>query len=271
MKYLYFLYISIFFLSCREVQIKQAAKNVTPILTPEELYKKITDKFDLIDSKSIAYDTVEKLNYQLVDTLLKYRESIFGLADTLNYDVIYVAKSKDKKLCLVSWDTRQGGTLIDYATVIFYKTKNEIKAQYLIDSNNNNTKIHYNDVYQLNANDQTYYLVRGFGQGSTALPWEQAVAYKIENDTILECEIFPELDESWSDNPSTPKMNSYLFVEFDLHYCEDNAERPICEFLNNNRTIRVPQTNDKGGYSNKYCELEFDGQKFEIKNSKARP
>ena len=80
------------------------------------------------------FDSLANLNNKFVKLLISYRDSVFYLPDTLDYDFIYVVKSKDKNLCIVSWDTRQGGTMIEYASMIFWKKSNGVGAKYLADS-----------------------------------------------------------------------------------------------------------------------------------------
>ncbi len=266
MKFLIYLFSILTIISCSENKNKLSAKNKKPIeLSEIDFYNKINQQFTLIDSlRKEASDTVQVLNKQLIDTLLKYKQSIFNLKDTINYNLIYVAKSKNKRMCFVSWDTRQGGTNIDYATILFYKTDKGIKANYLIDSNQNNTQIHFNDVFELTNKEKTIYLARGFGQGSTALPWEETTAISITNDTIQEENIFPSFEENKTLYPKTiSKYSNTLFIEFDTHHCEKEEPCPVCIFSKDIRTIKIPKTNDKLGHTNKFYTIKYDGTKYE--------
>lgn len=255
-------------ISCSENKNKLKDKdNVFIELKEIEFYEKLNKQFTLIDSlRYDISDTVITLNKQLVDTLLKYKQSVFNLKNTLNYDLIYVAKSKDNKMCFVSWDTRQGGTNIDYATILFYKADKEIKAKYLVDSNQNNTQIHFNEVFELIINEKVIYLARGFGQGSTALPWEETIAFSITNDTIQEENIFPDFEDRDTLYPNTLSKSNYsnsLFIEFDTHNCDKEEPCPVCIFSEDIKTIKVPKTNDKGGHTNKFYTIKYNGTKFE--------
>lgn len=272
MKFLFYLFSILTITSCSENKNKLNSNNEKPLeLSEIEFYNKINKQFTLIDSLRFDIsDTVVVLNKQLIDTLLKYKQSIFNLKDTINYNLFYVAKSKNKKMCFVSWDTRQGGTNIDFATILFYKTDKGIKAKYLIDSTQNNTQIHFNEIFELTDKEKTIYLARGFGQGSTALPWEETIAISIINDTIQEENIFPDFEDRDTLYPNTLSKSNYsnsIFIEFDTHNCDKEEPCPVCIFSKDIKTIKIPKTNDKGGHTNKFYTIKYNGTKFELKNN----
>jgi len=122
-----------------------------------DFYNAITQQFIIIDSLRLSdYDSFEKANNKLVNIINEFKTDIFDFKDSLDYDLIYLIKSSDKKLALISWDTRMGGTMIDFTTLAVYKTPEGIKIKMLLDATDENmpdTYMHYNS---LNKN----YLVR---------------------------------------------------------------------------------------------------------------
>lgn len=245
--------------------------------TEEKFYAAISSKFQVIDSLKEAgsIEDRDSLDREIVDIIISYKDHVFDLKDSSDFDLVYLAKSKDKKLCMISWDTREGGTMIDFATVLFYKTSKWIIAKYLFEPNDafggdsSNTLMHYNTISELHAGDRTIYLAQGFGQGSSALPWEEVRAIEIVNDSIIYPEIFPDYESPlvvYPEKLNNNKLTDAIMIEFDLHYCNMETWRPITQFIDSNKTLKVPKTNDRGGNSDEYFLLKFDGKKFQEVN-----
>lgn len=213
------------------------------------LYKLIVRHFNYIDSiRKIDPDLIEAENLKLQYTINSFKTDIFNLDDTSNYDLLYVVKSKDKKLCLVSWDTRMGGTMIDFATMAIFQTSNgDTISKMLIDTSDNpmgNTLMHYDDIYTLEEVDKTIYIAHGFGQGSTALPWQELRAFQIDGRQLNNPKIFPE-----------QKPN--LFVEFDAYKLNGNKV-PMILVTDSAKTISSPMLTEDEGFSGKYRKLVFN-------------
>jgi len=83
-----------------------------------EFYQTITKQFSKIDRlhQSGGYDSLENENQKVESTINRYKTQLFTFPDSLNYDLIYLTKSADRNLVLVSWDTRTGGTMIAFTT-----------------------------------------------------------------------------------------------------------------------------------------------------------
>lgn len=214
----------------------------------KQFYRALERHFDYIDSiRKIDPDLIETENIKLQQTINFYKADIFNLDDTSNYDLLYIVKSADKKLCLVSWDTRMGGTMIDFATMAIYQTSNgDTISKMLIDTSENpigNTLMHYDNLYSIKSADKIIYIAHGFGQGSTSLPWQELRAFQIDDTQLNNPKIFPE-------------QKPILFIEFDTHKL-NKEEVPMILVIDSARTISLPIPTDDEGFSGKYQRLVF--------------
>jgi hypothetical protein len=221
----------------------------------KNIYQKITKQFARIDSlqQSGGYDSLENENEKVISILNQYRTHLFNFPDTLNYDLIYLTKSADKRFVLVSWDTRTGGTLIAFTTMAIFKTPQGVVTRMLVDTSDESmpySYMHYNSVNTIKAtNGRSIYLAWGNGQGSTALPWQELRAFSIVNGQLIEPKIFPD------------KM-SKIYVEFDLHAFSEKQRVPSIKIKDCGRTIQVPIEGAKQGFSGKYKTYTFNGKNF---------
>ena len=241
-------------LSCKSHTNIKPPKN-----TKQNLYNTLNNHFHFLDSIR-HYDTADLMeteNKKVAQSIDFYKQDIINSNDTIDFDFIYVAKSIDKNFCLVSWDTRMGGTMIDFATVAIYKTNTGLLlSKRITDTTENaideNTLMHYNRIFSIETNSGKIYLGQGFGQGSTALPWQELRAFKIENNKLENPRIFP-------------KKEFRLSAEFDTHQFSKNENIPTIKVIDNGKTILLPITTDKEGFSGKYQTLFFTGTLYKIK------
>jgi hypothetical protein len=248
---------AIFFCTCSTNHIKSNPKQekVSESKTVDSsFYAIINRQFNLIDSikQTDNFEKADTLADEIVSIIEKNRDAILILPDTLNYDFLYVSKSFDKNFCLVSWDTRKGGTMIDFGTIAIYKTNSGIKSKYLYDSTSEmcDTYMHYDTIYTIKSFDnKSIYLAQGFGQGSTALPWQEIRAFGIDSDTLTCPNIF-----------SDTRAN--VFVEFDTHKFKDDELVPNIKLNDFGKTIIIPIATEEEGFSGKYETLIFNDTTF---------
>lgn len=238
--------------------------------------------YRLFSEMSSERDSLEQINIRLVDTLVSYRSVLFDFKTPVNnpdsiYLPFFITISSDKQLCIVSWDTQQGGTMIDYSSMVFFKTPGGIMYKPLIEVNNGDTTnslIYYDTTVTLQQQNRKIYLARGFGQGSSALPWENISAFEIVNNELKEPLIFPDQQtktEAYYQEFDTVNRTKNIFIEFDLQYCNDSfyTNRPVTLFANDNTVLKVPKVSTEGGNTTDYFTLEFNGERFlERKKSK---
>jgi hypothetical protein len=253
----------LFILSVMTSCIQQEAKKIT--LSPEKVYNIITPLFFQLDSL-YPYITIDgdSLNNNIADSIIRYRDAIMALPDSSGFRELLIVKSLDQRICMISWNTRQGGTNTDNRALILFKSSKGIDYRYPADTAAYaSTQIMYRDIYELHASNRVIYIARGFGRGSTALPWEQLTAWSIRNDSLIPEPIFPEM----SDTEYSYKNDSYLpalFIEFDVHHNSGPEERPVTGFADRNKKIKVPLPNDKGGWSDNFCRMGFDGERYRV-------
>ena len=225
-------------------------------------------------ARSARNDSLPIINARLLDTLVYYKDIILSLGDsTLNPDTayvpLYIARSADRKLSIVSWDTQEGGTMIDYASVAFYQAGNGVGYRRLIDTSMGdtmNSMIHYDTVVTVNNNGNPIYIARGFGQGSSSLKWEMLSAFAIENNVLTEPAIFPEFEEPapgavYAQQLSSTRFSHIIGIEFDLHYVKPDfvSTRPIAIFSDQSRSLQIPVVAEDGGNTKDYFRLQFTG------------
>jgi len=229
-------------------------ENSTASKIQNEFSIKINHQFARIDSLRFHdADSMDLENDRLEKIIEAYKVYLFDFPDTLDFDFLYVAKSADKQLILISWDTRMGGTMIEFATMAIFKTANGIKTLMIKDEESEemqNTYMHYNEIHSINCADGTkIYLAWGNGQGSTSLPWQELRAFKIRNGELFQPRIFP-------------KSSAAVSVTFDLKKFNDNERVPTIKVKDKGRKIEVPISRGDNSFPGKYRIYTFNGKTF---------
>jgi hypothetical protein len=225
-------------------------------LSPEQkqFWAEITRHFYTIDTANVSpyFDGLDSANHWLIGFLADNRTIIQSVPDSFNYDQLYIAHAMDRKLTLVSWNTRRGGTMIEFTTMAIYKTPKDLESLMLLDPEHPEqpeTFVHYNKITTLKASDgQRIYLAWGNGQGSTLLPWQEIRAFTITEKLNMPF-IFP--DHSYS-----------IDVMFDLNKVGDHKHLPVIVVSKDGRTIDVPLTDDEDRFLGNYQRYQFNGIRF---------
>ncbi len=172
--------------------------------------------------------------------------------------------SSDKRFCITSWDTRLGGTMIDYTNVVIYKTFNKTFVKQLVYGEpgfKDNSKIMFDTLFSIQNNKgQTIYITYGSGYGSTALPFSVVKAFMITDSLIENSIIFPNEIDSLAFND--PNNSGELSIEYDLHNFKGNDKVHEMKFLNGGLEIKVPIIKANGRPSNRYYSLVFNGERY---------
>lgn len=262
------LFISAYFLLYSLLSYGQSKPHLKSFESLNKFYRQIKKQFWNIDSMEeikridsvVDYDKIDSLhqiaNNNVIETIKKYKKEILQFPNTSDYDLLYIAKSSDRKFALVSWDTRFGGTMIDFASIAIFETKNNVIGKMLLDlpegedRDSPNTLMHYNLIETIISSDGTkIYLAWGNGQGSTALPWQEVRAFTIQDDNLIQPSIFP-------------KNDTYLQVAFDTHSFKEDERIPTIKIKNKGKDILVPIPNDSEGFSGRYKHYYFDGKNY---------
>lgn len=218
-------------------------------------------KFNVLDSLASFYSS----EYEYYDSLEVVNDKIFKLISSLTLDsnalhcVIsklespQVAYSSNREFILFSWDTHQGGTMIDYCTATIFKDDlgSGYQAKMLIDTtrSNQNTQTYFNQMFQLEVDNETYYLAKGSGMASSSLPWSALQCFKINNGDIID---IVNLFEN---------ISSSLIVWFDLTQFRDRDKFPYIEIKNGGNVLFVPKVNE-GVPTDSVIKYEFNGKYY---------
>jgi|GEM_PF-1872789 len=226
--------------------------------------QRIKDTRALIDSlrasedySELYSDKIDTLNDDLLNYLrdLSIDDRFQSCNVNLNYDFAFL-RSSDKHFCITSWDTRQGGTMIDYTSTVIYKTpqKTDIKTlTYGEGEHKDNTKILFDTLVTIhNQEGKPIYLAYGFGQASTSLPYRVLKAFMITDGLVEEFSLFPD-------------KTSELWIHYDLHRFRPEDEVLDVLFKDGAKRLKVPITDHENRPTHKYYNLVFDGMTYRRK------
>lgn len=212
-----------------------------------DLYRFLKQHAAALDSASkIDSDTLDSLNERLKQTIERHKAEFLSLKDTTLFDFLNVLVSSNRKLCLISWDTRMGGTMIDFTTTVIYtKADGSLIAKVLLDTtaeDTDNTPMYYDQLYSIPGKNGMNYVAVGNGQGSTALPYGEVRALRINKDQLLDAPLFP-------------GRKSFVFVEFDTHHLKGDI--PSISVSDSGRRIAIPVSDGDEGFANRYETLVY--------------
>ena len=212
------------------------------------------------------YDKIDTLNAELHRHLkLLGEEDRFQLCDVDLPEVYFhYLISTDKRFALGSWDTRMGGTMIDFSNMAFYYTPSGSKSlhlQYGDSEYMDNSKIAFDTLFTIRNNrGEPIYIAYGFGQGSTALPYRVLKAFMVTDGLRQDVAIFPkEIDSSVPDDPN---CSGEFFLEYDLHQFKEGDRVREIEFEQNGTVVKIPELKENGRPGRKFVTLIFDGQRY---------
>lgn len=206
---------------------------------------------DTDDSSSANVDPATE-SYKIFDIIQANTGIIVNDTSFALKGLVNIVTSKNRQLYVLSWNTKLGGTLIDFASVILYRSGSNVFYKRLIDSSDSyidNPKIYFNNIYSFKTNSNTLYVAQGVGQGSGLLPWQKIMAFEIMTDSLLQPPVFP-------------KSKNEIFIEFDRSHLKDPYDIPRIRINEAAKIIRVPMTTEHYGFNGKYTTLKFDGSKF---------
>lgn len=206
-------------------------------------------------------DSLNKILDGHIDVLAK--NNLFQHCDiNLKYNFYYLLSS-DKKFAICSWDTQQGGSLIDFTNTVIYKQKSETKVEKLYygeKENIENTKIMFDSIITLSTNKgDTIYLAHGSGRFGSMLPFKVLRGFKIEEGLVQDFELFPP-EESANYGEQYPR--SSLWIVYDRQ--EFKAKDAVKDFVyvDNAYKILIPIIDNRGRPTEQYYTLFFDGTKY---------
>jgi len=247
------IFIILIFSNCQNAGTKK--KDQASAGSRPEFYAKIQQHFNLIDSfQKTDIDQLSAENQKLRETIEQFKYVIADLRDSSDPRSLYIVSSGDKKLHLISWNTRMGGTMIDFTTMAVYQTQCGYTVTRTLSDSSENPPVdpimHYQGISTISTPDGPVYIAHGFGQGSTILPWEEVRAIRIDVDRLIFPRIFPD-------------AKSNLFVEFDRTNLR-SGEIPVIQISENGKIISTPVPDDHEGFTGKYQTYVFKDSVYQV-------
>ncbi len=231
---------------CEEVRAKIYAQ-----------FQKI-DRFNqtALDSSISLYDSLKPANETLKNLVVQWIEmgGFKNCALQPHSNMKYVI-SPDLGMVAISWNTYQGGTMIDYASILGYQNSiMEFKAKRFESDFQgvlSNDRILIDRIYSIkNKFKENVYFVSAIGQGSVSTPFFSMTAYKIKRE-ILEEPIFDGVSRLSVDFDYTDHQNQFLPEDF-----------IGIQFLKRGAFIRRPISEKNGIFNGRFEIYKFDGAKY---------
>jgi hypothetical protein len=188
-------------------------------------------------------DSIPKVNrniFSLIQDMAKTK----GFQDCdLNSEEVTSISSNDNKLRFISWDTKEGGTMMLFATAVVFWDGDSVRVNRLMEEQDTSIESVYEIHMIQNDRGQNLYLVKGISIGSSIDRREHLTAYAIDNG-LNPIPIFPEAQSG---------------IHLDYLISESAVEIQI---LDNGKTLLIPILDDNGSSTGKIKELHFNGSTF---------
>jgi len=241
------------------------AQSSPDIDSTSEFFSIVAQQFHLIEELRYKQKNTEQLK-EAVDSIPRlintWKSIIMDVKDTLDFNLLTITKSDDKKFCIVSWDTRLGDSKIDYASIVLYKIRDSIylqqQKQEFIKAKPENPKIRYTAIYTITSKDKKIFLAKGYGQGRTTEPWQEIKTFCIEDSSLALPNILP------------GKKNR-IFVAINSTQLKGIKKTPPLSYDSTLLRLTVPVTDKDNVFTGSYLSYHFNSKKFkEIKDLEVR-
>ncbi|UUC44448.1 hypothetical protein [Flavobacterium cerinum] len=261
-----FLLLTLFLNSCDQKQKK--ADTPTPQLTShlkdeevklQKMYQKIaayhTDgndaPLDSLETENIKFETA------FLNCLTKNPESIRYPFDSLKKENIHIVISKDSLFKIYSWDTSEGGTMVDFVNIFQYQSGKNVQSKIVKETGSEDDYIpFYSEIFTLKNGSKTYYLAVSNGIYSSKDASQSIAVFSIENNQLKkETKLF-KTKEGFKD---------LLQIDFDFFSVVDRPERPLqlIKYDDQKKQISLPVVTEEGNVTNEFTIYTFTGQYFE--------
>lgn len=239
-----------------KIDIKKATKNLT-------LSEAIDRHIQIMDSayKEIDMDLITEVNTSLKETLIERKNDIYNAKTKYVYN-FNVIKSADKKLCLVSWNTLEGGagSRFDYANLAFFKGATTMQVDTTL---GHRVAVMYDTIYTIPHQKSIVYIVQSLG-GVGVFAWRKLEAFKIVGNQLTHPSIFPDTEPDYFGEYESG-YHSGIGVEFSREHLDENREWPTFKITNQGKTVWVPLHTADEGFAGKYQVLQWNGKAYQRK------
>lgn len=209
-----------------------------------------------IDSGISMYDSLKPSSETLKQAITKWIEmggfQTCPLAEHVNLKIVV---SSDLNMVGVSWNTYNGGTMPDIASIIGYQAVDHTfkakRMESFFQGTIENDKSRIDKIYTIkNKLKENIYLVAKSGQGSLATPYFGMTAYKL-GAVMLEVPIFEnssnlEVDFDYTNHPKTVVPDNLTGIQF----------------LQKGMYVRRPISEKNGTFNGRFEIYKFDGLKY---------
>lgn len=262
-----FLLLTLFLNSCdQKTKKSETPKQQTSPLKEEEhklqeMYQKIAAYHT--DSNDTPLDSLESENKKFgtafLNCLTKNPESIRYPFDSLKKENIHIAISRDSLFRIYSWDTSEGGTMVDFANIFQYQSGKNVQAKMFKNTESEEDYIpFYSEIFTLKNGAKTYYLAVSNGVYSSKDASQSVEVYSIENNQLKRETKWFKTKEGFED---------VLSIDFDFFSVVDRPERPLqlIKYDDQKKQISLPVVANDGSVTKDFTVYTFTGQHFEVK------
>ena len=241
--------------------IASGCGQATKKLTNEQIEKDLVESYKNILSARFDLEDWEKLdvaNKVFKEKLINYTSSYLSTLtygfDSLNKE-IKIVTSNDGLFRIYSWDTQQGGTMLDFENVFQYEFDGGVcvKASKTGDGIFNPF---YSEIFTLKANGKTYYLAINNDILSSKDVMQSIKVFTIENSS---------LDDTVKLFKTKTQLLNEINVGFDFFSVVDRPERPVrlIKYDPKKKIVYIPVVLEGGKVTDRYILYQFNGQYFE--------
>ena len=212
---------------------------------------------------------------EFIDFVMKEPQTIDYPFEKLLYNgYADVVTSEDGNLRLYYWDTRFGGTWINWSNICQYRSNNKVythKCSILdFDHEGNIGQEYDNECATLGIktiyddSNNPIYIVRAYIRFSSNWGWQSAVAVKIKDDKLVTVPIFQGGIDIYADEEDEIDRECYRDVEYsiaDWYFRANDGEGWDWLFRYDDKTeiLYVPQV-DYPQISDRYSLYQYDGE-----------
>jgi hypothetical protein len=263
-----FLLLTLFLNSCDQKQKKSDApvpQQTSPLKEEELKLQKMYQKIAAYrtDGNDAPLDSLEtentKFETAFLNCLTKNPESIRYPFDSLKKENIHIVISKDSLFKIYSWDTSEGGTMVDFTNLFQYQSGKNVQSKIVKDTGSEDDYIpFYSEIFTLKNGTKTYYLAVSNGVYSSKDVSQSIEVFSIENNQLKTETKWFKTEEGFKD---------VLQIDFDFFSVVDRPERPLqlIKYDDQKKQLYLPVVTEEGNVTNKFTIYTFTGQYFEVK------
>lgn len=268
-----FILLALFLNSCDQKQKKvdtpdpKAPQQVSHLKEEELMLQKMYQKIVAYhsDGNDIPVDSLETVNEKFqtafLNSLTKNPESIRYPFDSLKKENIDIVISSDSLFKIYSWNTWEGGTMLDFMNLFQYQSGTKVKAKLSEDTNPESDDDYipfYSELFTLKNGTKTYYLAVSNGVYSSKDVSQSIEVFTIENGELKkETKLFK----------TKEGFVKELRIDFDFFSVVDRPDRPLklIKYDDQKKQIYLPVVTNDGSVTKDFTVYTFTGQYFEVK------